>query len=174
VNSISSTSEPRTAAKTAGTPRANEPAQFASFATSLEALCQCDPAWLHGFNDNLAHWIAVRDRCQWEENKNRRISPNAGAKLIAATITSGLLEPAQIIRLARLELGREWPKDDQSIEDALQQLVKSMSASFASTNDRLRAISRFRSEAAVRRLGRWDMVENFLLQQCYSWLTAML
>lgn len=130
---------------------------------TLEALCQTRKDRLGRFIDDFLFWQEVRDKSKWDTKK--RISAFAGAKLIANCILSGHLSSTQLIRVARLELDRDW-NEHPLIHEALRSLTFNLGRPFMSTQERLKAIAEFRN---VVYPSRWAMVENALLQQSYSW-----
>ncbi|MGA2442815.1 MAG: hypothetical protein ABSH08_17820, partial [Tepidisphaeraceae bacterium] len=133
----------------------------------LESLCRIPKSKLGYYADFIPVLESVRERCKWDARNN--ISPNAGAKLVAELLQFGQLEPAQILRIAKLELKCDWDKANTfgEVDSALGSLVDVISQPFQATNSRVTAVNTFHEKFGSLR--RWHMVENALLQHCYSW-----
>jgi hypothetical protein len=129
---------------------------------TLEGLCALNPAILGRWSYHRRHWENALRELKW----NGKISPIAGAKLIANRIASGGLSSAQIIRLVRNELGVSWSNRDELLF-ALSELIRKLSQRFVRSAEKLAAIADFRS--ATAQPPRWQLIENALLQHAYSW-----
>ena len=130
--------------------------------STLEALCALPKSALVYWEDHLPCWKMALARQSWETVRGKARSPIAGAKLLADRITHGNLKPAQLLRLARHELGRNWPSSPR-VSDALVKLSSQMKKS----NERIEAIAEFNNIG--NNLSRWAMVENSLLQLSFYW-----
>ncbi len=94
---------------------------------------------------------------------SRGISLIAASRIITDRLLNRALSAPQILRLARLELGREWP---QSSEPDIEALMRHLQAD----RQRVQSISEFGKRNA---LARWELVENDLLQREYAWPLAV-
>lgn len=127
---------------------------------ALELLATLPHHLIEYWEDHQALWKEALEGVLWDGQR----SPVAGAKLVADRIRAGIHKPAQIVRLARLELGADW-SGDGDLEQALAVLIQDHSE-VLSWQARAAALERFGQAA---RPPRWHMVENALLQNAQSW-----
>lgn len=131
----------------------------------LELLCELTDNQIDCWEDHQKIWQDVLTGLRW--NSDRRRSRLAGAKLIVERLRSGFFQPPQIRRLARTELtfgGADWD-DVADIDERLSQLSHSLQHDEL-VYDQLAALAAFNKG---RKPARWEMVENALLQQFFSW-----
>ena len=141
---------------------------------TLEALCRLDSSKLGEWQSHYPLWQRARAEMIWDEN--RELSPIAGAKLLANRILTGAFTAAQLVRIASLELGRDWSKVT-SIYPALDRLVGELRAQPNDTHSRPAKLSAFREQMVAESGGepeRWALVENCLLHQSYCWPLVVL
>ncbi len=109
------------------------------------------------WDEHLPLWIEARSALS--AAGPRGISLIAASRIIADRMLNRALSAPQILRLARLELGREWP---QSAERDIETLMRGLQAD----RHRVQSIEEF---AKTHALGRWELIENDLLQREYAW-----
>lgn len=98
----------------------------------------------------------------WSDGK---MNPIAGSKLIANRILNNDLKAAQIISVAKHELSSDWPENHDVVR-SMRDLLNELRDPTTTVYDRLNALKDFREKNA---LTRWEMVENAILQQWFSW-----
>lgn len=127
----------------------------------LELLAKVPEGVLRIWGDQQPVWREAFDRLVW----NGQTSTLAAAKLIGERLKSAKLNPAQIIRLARLELGTDW-SDVPDLSHRLEALMSDLGASRWS-HQTAAALSKFRKTGDTP--PRWALIEQSLVQGAYSW-----
>ena len=107
------------------------------------------------------YWKQAFSKIQGDE----RISPVAGAKLVANRIVAGNLTAPQLVLLASHELSPEWHRSED-LYNALGNLIDKLRDRRLALADRLAALAEFRR---ILQPDRWQMVENAILQQYFAW-----
>jgi hypothetical protein len=141
---------------------------------TLQAMCKLDPVQLGEWQQHHSMWQRARDSLIWDENE--QLSPLSGAKLLANRILTGEFTGAQLIRIAALELNRNWVTVP-GMQDALDRLVIDLRAQPNDTHSRPSKLRDFRRELArhsYREPARWALVENCMLHQSYYWPLVLL
>jgi hypothetical protein len=141
---------------------------------TLQAMCNLDPALLGEWQRHHSMWQRARDSLVWEESE--QLSPLSGAKLLANRILTGEFTAAQLIRIAALELNRNWATVP-GIQDCLDRLVAALGAHPNDTHGRpskLRDFKRRLASHSDMEPGRWALVENCILHQSYYWPLVLL
>ncbi|WP_293348672.1 hypothetical protein [Phenylobacterium sp.] len=124
---------------------------------ALELLAHLPEHLIECWGDHQPHWQAALQGVTWDGQR----SALAGAKLVANRIRAGSHKPAQLIRLAKLELGPDWSA--AGAEGALAALI----AAYREPDRQADlALAQFRQSVA---LPRWSMVENALQQTEHAW-----
>jgi|GEM_PF-6077935 len=130
---------------------------------TLESLCQIDWNLSEKIETHHGFWRHARSEMLWSQQG--KVSPIAGAKLLANLILKGHLKAPQLVRIASLELNSKWP-DTSEVYDAINYLTCHLSSA-RHTHERLRILAQFRE--AVPYLRKWPLVENCILHQSYFW-----
>ena len=130
--------------------------------SSLQRLCDI------GVSELPPQWQA--HSFMWNDAKKTMQGPTgqrmlAAAKLIANRIAAGSQKATQILRLVKQEFKVDWDLGPEGIEE-LENLLKTVRVSRASLRSRLEALQSFRNRVS---LNRWEMIENALLHQWFSW-----
>ncbi len=127
---------------------------------ALELIQQMPATNLRYWAPHQAIWKEAFQRATWDGKR----SPVAGAKLVANRIRNGRHTAGQIVRLARLELDRDW-RILPGIENAIDDLSIKIARAEGSTCV-INALRQFRVRVRPQR---WALVENALLQEAFTW-----
>lgn len=124
--------------------------------TTLKALCSLPRDRLH-WGQHAPLW---EQAATWQETPGRKgVAPIAAARIIADRLLNSNLSPAQLNRLASLELDVTWP-------DGAAAALQRLRARLRAGGDRIEAITECGPSMQGRR---WSLVENDLLQREFAW-----
>ena len=125
------------------------------------------------WRDHVLHWRqALEYQVGPATGERRTLSRVAAAKLLAERMLDGAVTSAQLVRLARAELGVDWSA--RNFEVPMDELLAGLRGTDLLKAGRLAALQRFSDQVGGRLPHDWALVENVIIEQSLAWPSLIL